>query len=142
MINIKKVKRLRNGALYENYSTDNGGLFPIHGRYQGEDKIWYVIQHTEDGMRNRDRSTSNYDLIEEPLFKIDQKVWDVLDDKYRWIAKNKQGHWVAFPLEPTPQCGCWRQENGYYGISLACLKLPKIPPDLWRETLTKRPGIE
>lgn len=73
---------LRNGCEYVNYSCDNGGTYPIHGKYYEPcNKIWIAIEHTNDLFNHENRFGSDRDLVEiNPYadFKIDDKVlvWD------------------------------------------------------------------
>lgn len=143
MIDITRVKRLCNGAVYENYSTDNGGDFPIHGRYKTSFG-WNLIAHTSIGKRRGDSIPTLFDLVEEPLIELDPRVWEVLDDKYKSVAMNCDGTWSAFSShDPTMGDGYWYYSSDTnLGVDINCLKLPKVPLPMWRRTLTKRPGTE
>jgi len=66
MIDIKRVKRLRNGAEYRNYATDAGGPYTIHGAYRMPGATeWDVISHRVNSRHSL--AASNFDLIEEPV---------------------------------------------------------------------------
>ena len=139
MINIKRVKTLRNGAPYRNYCTDAGGDFPIHGAYwYAKLKTWYQISHTINGEYMMECQDGN-DLVEGPVVEIPPELWKLLDPIYKYVAMDADGLWRAYTVCPQPTASVWSVKASVTCAGLGALVLPKVDPALWRETLVERP---
>ncbi len=85
---------------------------------------------------NTDSLVKKY-LAPTPTPKFDH--WDLLQDRFEWIAKDSSGDWWAYDNRPILEDDYWRASGGDYR-SLGAMKI-EIPCH-WSKSLIKRPSAK
>lgn len=129
---------LRSGekAYVRHFETELKTNYPLIG-YAG-----LVVGWTGEGcfLRGRDSILDIVGMWSEPLIF---EHWDLLHPELKWIAKDLDGSWYAYPEKPERFQIGWSGEWGSKGSSpLDALAYHLFPECDWKESLIERPENE
>lgn len=145
-IEAGKFYRIRNGDKVEIYSTDNPGIFPIHGRFVvgGKYDDWRnsnLITFTKEGSFSFGgrESEGPKDIIGEwvePFIFF----WDSLPAwSNKYIAMDMDGTWYCYKEKPKVHSDVWSGPPSIHAIKIPSVHNPRNFFGDWKESLFKCP---
>lgn len=96
MIDITKSYHARDGRRVKIYSTDNGGIYPVHGAIECYNGDWEITSWTSEGYSYTNELEDKEDLIEiKPKVKYLKSIRQLLNEFPD--AKWDENGWVNHP---------------------------------------------
>lgn len=133
---------LRDGSKAEIYSTDNGGIYPVHGRIFKLNGTAWADSWTANSRCDGELRESPLDIIGPWVERPDySKLWPILPPWIKWLARDADGELFGYTEKPNLGSTGW---CGAYG-SCNYIWIPHDyrpePVGDWKDSLQERPTL-